>query len=336
MCTQHGGGDRCQHIDCDKSAAHSKSGMGTVGMCFQHGGGDCCKHVDDEGNRDCNSSAANSKNGEGVQGMCVKHKGGNRCQHINADGIQDCDFSAQHCKTGNGNNDMCKRHGGGDRCQQICCKTDPTVASGRHPDTGEMMCTQAMRHAVILASENDSVLQERLMQHFGFKRSLVNRGELVFYHRLNILIPELRHSERFLDESIISKSLGKRKSIHDLRPDYFHIFDIGNEKLALHGEYDERPCHENDDDRLNTIAEISGCGVNNTYVFRIMANHDTDKAVCKRFVVNKNHVYFKLSNYGEMIAQQTAKIIKQRIEWITNGLPPNDAENRKRKVLINF
>ena len=41
MCVEHGGGNRCQHPGCTKSA---QSGDGIEGMCVEHGGGNRCQH----------------------------------------------------------------------------------------------------------------------------------------------------------------------------------------------------------------------------------------------------------------------------------------------------
>jgi hypothetical protein len=128
--------------------------------------------------------------------------------------------------------------------------------------------------------------------------------------------------------------LGKRKRIHDPRPDYFHYFADGSLQLGLHGEYDEKPDHEDNEERMDAVADASGCGVPNVYIFRVMAHHDTARAVCKRFVVNRHHTYYKLTEEGTRVVEETAEIVRQRIAWIRAGLAPN--EDRPRKVYINF
>jgi hypothetical protein len=127
-----------------------------------------------------------------------------------------------------------------------------------------------------------------------------------------------------------------QEDVHDLKPDYFHYFSNGKIRLALHGEYDEREGHEDDDERLTAIADAIGCGSENTYIFRIKGWHGSQRELCKRYVVNKNHVYFKLTDESRRVAEQTIAIIKQRLLWIAQGLEPCDAQGRLRKVYINF
>jgi hypothetical protein len=103
----------------------------------------------------------------------------------------------------------------------------------------------------------------------------------------------------------------------------------------MHGEYDEKEGHEVCDKRLTAIADASGCGADNVYVFRVMAYHDTTRELCKRYVVNKNHVYFQLTAEGHSVVQETAVVVRRILKWISQGLPPNDAEGRPRKVYIN-
>jgi hypothetical protein len=343
MCIKHGGGDRCQHVDgtgvfdCTSSVQTSKAETGLLNMCIKHGGGDRCQHVDGTGTSDCRRSVHPSKSGTGLVDMCVTHGGGDRCQHVDFTGASDCASSAVTSKTGTGLADMCQTHGGGDRCQLPCCRAVeglmPTISSGRNPESGEEMCRHAVRcYIATFADKPERVAS--LLRHFGLKKDLVLRGEHAFYHALCLAVPELRISERVLDESILAKCLGKRKRIHDPRPDYFHYFSDGSLHLGLHGEYDETPGHEDNEDRLTAIADASGCGAPNVYVFRVMAHHDTARAVCKRFVVNRHHTYYKLTEEGTRVVEETAEIVRQRIAWIRAGLAPN--EDRPRKVYINF
>jgi len=173
-----------------------------------------------------------------------------------------------------------------------------------------------------------------LMRYFGFKKDLVMRGEQAFYHALCLAVPELRLSERILDQSVLSKCLGKRKSMSDPRPDYFHFFSDFITSLGLHGEYDETADHEDSDERLKVIAEASGCGQENVYVFRVMAHHNTLRALCTRYTVGKHHTYYKLTEEGKRVVLETALIVRERLTWIGQGLAPN--KERPWKVYINL
>jgi hypothetical protein len=203
-------------------------------------------------------------------------------------------------------------------------------ARGYHPNTKEGMCTFAMRQMVASCEHKEE--QKKLMVQFGFKKLLVMRGEHAFYHALNLLVPELRDSERFLDSSLLSNGLGKRKSRNDKRPDYYHYFSSGQETIAfaLHGEYDETPDHEDDDDRLATFAEIANC-MGRTYIFRVQAHHHTEQALCIA-KTTKGHTYWSLTPTGVAKAVQVAEMIRMRLEWIKQGLAPNRERPWKTKL----
>jgi hypothetical protein len=133
---------------------------------------------------------------------------------------------------------------------------------------------------------------------------------------------------------VISKILGKRKSLNDPRPDYFHVFVDQEIRLAIHGEYDEARDHEDSDERLDAIATASTCGRDNVYVFRVMGDHGGSQAVCKRVTVNKHHTYYKLTEHGHRIVEETVAVLNERIAWIKQGLVPS--AERERKVYINY
>jgi hypothetical protein len=234
-----------------------------------------------------------------------------------------CTASAVTSKSGTGVPNMCAKHGGGDRCELECCTgypgAHPDLAKGFHPETGQGMCTFACRQMV--GNCDDKEEQKQLMLRFGFKKLRVMRGEHAFYHALNLLVVDLRESERFLDASLFSNGLGKRKSRDDKRPDYYHYFADGEKAFVLHGEYDETPDHEDDDDRLAMFAEISSC-VGATYVFRVQAHHHTDRAICE-MKTHEQHTYWRLTDAGRQKAKEVAVVIRERLEWIKQGLAPN-------------
>jgi hypothetical protein len=198
-------------------------------------------------------------------------------------------------------------------------------ATGYHPETQQGMCTFACRQMV--ASFEDKEEQRHLMLHFGFKKLQVMRGEHAFYHALNLLVPDLRESERFLDSSLYSNGLGKRKSRNDQRPDYYHYFGDGAQAFVLHGEYDETQEHEDDDDRLAMFAEISSC-VGSTYVFRVQAHHYTEQALCVQ-KTHKQHTYWCLTDTGKAKAREVAVVVRERLEWIKQGLAPSSTRSWK-------
>jgi hypothetical protein len=312
-CVRHGGGDPCTVFGCGKSAQSSKYGNGDSTKCVRHGGGDPCTEPG------CGKSAVHSKYGNGDSTKCIRHGGGDPCTEPG------CGKSAQSSKSITGDSTKCVRHGGSDRCEMPCCTSiygvRADVATGYHPDTKKGMCTFAMRQMVSNCDNHEE--QKRLMLQFGFKKLLVMRGEHAFYHALNLLVPELRESERFLDSSLLSNGLGKRKNRNDKRPDYYHYFSDGQEKtaFALHGEYDETPNHEDDDDRVAAFAEISKC-IGRTYMFRVQAHHYTEQALCIP-KTNKEHTYWTLTPAGVEKALQVAEVIQERLTWIKQRLEPS-------------
>lgn len=173
-----------------------------------------------------------------------------------------------------------------------------------------------------------------LIEKFGFKTKLVMGGEHAFYHALCKLVPGLHVSERVLDADVLSKCVGKQKSISNPRPDYFHFFGDGTLNVAIHGEYDETEGHEDCDERLAAIAQAAD--VPYPYVFRVMARHYTDRALCARRVLNKTTTYYALTDKGRRVAEETAVAVRERLQWISQGLGPDDAAGRMRKIYINY
>jgi hypothetical protein len=207
----------------------------------------------------------------------------------------------------------------------------PTLSWGYHPTNDSGMCAFSAHY--LINSADSKPEKDELMKHFKFKRNLVMRGEHAFYHTLCLMVPELSTSERILDGSLalLAHNLGKRKTLNDQRPDYYHSFISNGQTFSLHGEYDETDGHEDDDDRLGLLAEM-GNSVGRTYVFRVQARHYTDAAVCKRRQ-HKDNTYYTLTEHGKMVAQQAAEIIRQRLAWIAQGLAPSGTE-RPWKVYI--
>jgi hypothetical protein len=325
LCIGHGAQVQlCRHVDPDTKEAcvrYAKQG----GLCIGHGAKlKLCCHADPLTKEACTRYAVKG-------GVCIGHGApGRLCKHVDPNTNAAC---SKHVQVGG----LCASHGGGYRCEMPCCTSThegtPSLATGKHPVTGAHMCTFAMRFMVSAAQTKAE--KTVLLRRFGFKRDLVLRGEHAFYHKLVLLVPELALSERVLDESVLSKCAGKAKSFSDPRPDYLHYFADGDVQLALAGEYDERPGHEDDDDRLGVIADMCGCGAENMYVFRVLGRHDSDRAVCVRKIRQQN-AYYKVTQEGMSVVRKTAAVVRERLEWIAQGLAPDDNAGRPRKVYVNF
>lgn len=307
-CIIHGGGGnrkRCEEMGCTKFVQHG----GIPNRCTRHGGGVKC----DEPN--CKKKARKSIRGTGKPYRCIKHGGGDRCEYP-----QRCPNAIQVSPRGTGVQYRCSKHGRGDRCEDLCCEplSNPSFALFCHPETGVGLCTHAARNMVYQAIvSGDYQLADDLKTRFGFKRDLVLRAEHVFYYELVKLVPKLIRLRRVLDESVLSKLIGKTKSLEDPRPDYFHLYPDTN--IGLHGEFDEYEGHEEDADRLRKIAHHAGC--HHVYYFRVKGHLHTPQAVCRR-VVKHNVAYYVMTDRGRDVLREVALYVEECVESMYNGKPP--------------
>jgi hypothetical protein len=122
-----------------------------------------------------------------------------------------------------------------------------------------------------------------------------------------------------LDETVLAKLLGKTKSVEDFRPDYFHLDEETN--LALHGEFDERDGHEENEERLRVIAHHAGCGVDRVYYFRVKGHLGTPRALCKR-ITRKDIVYYRMTQHGMRVLGEVAAFVRECLECMSEGLLP--------------
>jgi hypothetical protein len=145
---------------------------------------------------------------------------------------------------------------------------------------------------------------------------------------VNFLVPELRDLEHVLDKPV-ECLMGKAKRFNMKRPDYFHV--NRDSLIGLHGEYDEKLEHEDSDERLESIRKASG--MESTYIYRIAGHHGIkDKSLTERRVRNKTHVSFKLTDEGLRVAEEVAEAIRDRIQWMEEGLFPDDEAGREAKI----
>jgi len=163
------------------------------------------------------------------------------------------------------------------------------------------------------------------MKYFHFKRDVACRAEQAFYYALVRRVPHLKELERVLDESVLSKLLGKAKCVNDPRPDYFHFYQPTN--MALLGEFDETDNHEDSSQRLATICHHAGCGIERTYVFRVRAHIGGSNAVCVRRS-HRGSVHYVLTQRGMEILNNVVEYVQHCLRLMRDGIPPT-RENRK-------
>jgi len=97
--------------------------------------------------------------------------------------------------------------------------------------------------------------------------------------------------------------------------------------MAIHIEYDEgKGPHENDEQRLRWIAEASGT-VGRVYLIRVDAKSGSSGALCTR-TKRGSVVYYTVNDFGKKKSLEVARAVMQRIEWVQNGLAPDDDAQR--------
>ena len=171
---------------------------------------------------------------------------------------------------------------------------------------------------------------DALQRGFGFVTEVIWRAENRFLWEVNRLCPGLRELEHVYDRAV-ETMLGKRKSMNMARPDSFHVHR--ENRIALHLEYDEIAGHEDDDNRLQAITDVSGMRA--CYVIRIPAFHGTSRTLTRRHQNRETgHTWFTLTEKGQRVAEQLAKQVNKRLAWMQQGLLPS--ADRPGKVYVTI
>ena len=104
------------------------------------------------------------------------------------------------------------------------------------------------------------------------------------------------------------------------RPDIFYKWNVGDMNFAIHLEYDENSSHEDNEDRVKIIHKDAECE-GTTYLIRIQGGHDTKNPLCKD-VLMEDYKYAQVTEEGINTAKKVADVVKERINWIKDGLGP--------------
>ena len=275
---------------------------------------------------------------------CIKHKEDGMysrklCDHPG------CFIGASYGPSGGVSSRCLKHKKEGDivesRCAMACCKNSEGIqAKFFHPEHedkaseyfGKRVCSFARRflvEAALMSKRNDDYTEvKRLLDHFGLKEVVtLNAQSAVMVACEKEYYGLLKDCVQLVsDESVI----GQAKSLGNRRPDIFYKWDINNQGFAIHIEYDEKSSHENDVARLERIAREAGCE-GKTYVIRVRGGHDTKDPVCKP-VQEKYYKYYVVSESGREVCRRVAELVKERIEWIHEGLAPNS--ERKWSIVV--
>lgn len=327
-----------------RCAAHKESGMFSRKLCITDG----CK------------ISASYGNCEGVVVHCKKHMvpgetliNNKKCQHAECD--KQPSFGdpvskvKSHCKTHapEGFVDVlnkrctaenceklcidstrfCVSHGGGKKCTLPCCMFGGPRPQYGNPDDGSRICAFGARALMEDALLNNDIERARMLQtHFKRKTMMVLNQQSAFRTELEKKYWKLLDTchKIYFDETVSEKP----KTTEDLRPDIFYLWKVDGTKMAIHIEYDEGKTHEDDDLRLKYIADTSGT-TGNVYVIRVNATTNASKnALCTRRQMG-SVVYFEVNEVGRKVASKVADAVIERIQWIEEGLGPDDSRPAK-------
>jgi hypothetical protein len=167
-----------------------------------------------------------------------------------------------------------------------------------------------------------------LQKHFHFnKKELVMSGERAVLYELCKLVPELQDNAAF--DFPVPVLFGKHKKLEWKKPDYLKILYSG----YLHIEYDECVNHEDDEERLVEIHSQTQTPFG--YVIRICEQRGTKEALCKRHATS-DFAYYKLKRDEKTNRKigDVVEIIRQRLEWLKQGLEPNEERVWKTRLFF--
>ncbi len=224
-------------------------------------------------------------------------------------------------------------------CAMACCCTLPDGLSGRflHPEHDDedsefykkKICNNGRRVVIEDAlMRNDVGRLKTILDHFKLDRALTLNAQSAFRFACEKECYDLLQDcvDIVFDKPVVNGP----KVIGSLRPDIFYKWCVGGVNFGIHIEYDENRSHEDDDVRLRSIACTASC-TDRVYVIRVYGGHDTKNPVCRR-VHMKYYEYYKVTDEGMRVALEVAKLVKERVAWIRQGLVPCDS--REWKICI--
>lgn len=312
----------CEDENCNKSASYGLHG-GVVTHCKTHSppgsyllNNRMCVH------EECKKQPIFGNTGDKIPTYCKAHAPdgfvdvkNKRCEKEGCDKLS-VDSTA-----------FCVSHGGGKTCSMACCANGGPRPQYRNPDDMTWICAFAARILMETAYMDDDNRRVRmLMEHFGRKSIMVLNQQSAFRTEIeNMYWPKLDTCcDIIFDHSVLEKP----KSLKDYRPDIFYKWCIEGRNYGIHIEYDEGSGHEDDDARLKWIADSSGTA-GRVYVIRVRDSNSKGNLCnrCQRGSV----VYFEMNSVGKGVAKEVAEAVMHRIEWIKNGLAPDESAQRQYK-----
>lgn len=223
-------------------------------------------------------------------------------------------------------------------CAMACCMYEEIQGKYFHPDHqkkdseffGKRICSFARRFliedALMSRRDNDYYTEvKKLLGHFGLKEVVTLNAQSAF--RMEC---EKEYYDLLVEVVFDNVVHGGPKVLGDQRPDIFYKWRVNDQDFAIHIEYDENSCHEDDSSRLDRIAREAGCE-GKTYVIRVQGGHDTKNPVC-RDVRKEYYKYSVVTESGKEVCREVAGLVKERIGWIEQGLGPNSQRLAKIEV----
>ena len=171
--------------------------------------------------------------------------------------------------------------------------------------------------------KNDMKRVEQLLQHFKVDRVVTLNAQSAFRFECEKLYYE--DLQQCVDIVFDQPIKPGAKFLGDKRPDIFYKFFFHGRNFGVHIEYDETTSHEEDDARLQWIADEAECS-GRVYVIRVHGKHRTESTLCER-VRAKHFEYYKTTRQGKKVALSVAQAVKERIAWVKEGHAPNALEN---------
>lgn len=214
-----------------------------------------------------------------------------------------------------------------------CCTaliSSATVATHKHPDTEQWICTGAARAIVTGAIlKDDFQRMDRLMKHFHFKSNLILRAENAFYYTMALSCKGLRDNSFFkifldMPASVVN---GKGKLFKAPRADFLHIHGEGPNSIALLGEFDENDDHDDEWERFERICKYANISIDRVYIYRIHARMNTNQSIVSRKTHNRNDFYV-VNERGSKLLDDIVEYLDDIISRIRQGIPPNLNEPR--------
>lgn len=219
-------------------------------------------------------------------------------------------------------------------CVMACCMYGGVQAQFYHPDHleesseffGKRICYFARRALIEDAiQKNDMSELNRLMGHFDLTKVTTLNAQSAFRFECEKKYHE--HLGDCVDIVFDGHVHEGPKTLWSKRPDIFYKFDVDGLNYGIQIEYDEEYGHEDDPVRLKCIEENAECE-GRVYLIRVNGGHGTKDPLCTE-IDRKYYKYYEVTYDGKQVASRVSDAVIDRIQWIEEGLGPDDTRPYK-------